>query len=757
MQEDNIIQGETYRFTLITEKLIRLEYSETGVFEDAPTQTVLNRDLGKVAYHLIDEENRLEIITTHFHLYYNKAAFSKDNLFIDVLNKYSLYNNRWYYGTTPETLKGTARTLDMIDGSTELGEGIISKAGLAILDDSDSFVLDENNNPEPRKQPEEDLYFFGYGRSYLEAIQDFYKLTGKTPLLPRYALGNWWSRYWKYDEGEYLELMDRFENEKVPLSVSVIDMDWHLTDLPERFGSGWTGYTWNRELFPDPKRFLKTLHDKGLKVTLNVHPASGILAFEEQYPVVAEKLGLDPSIEEPAKFDIDNPAFRETYFEDVHHPLEKEGVDFWWIDWQQGTNTGNRGLDPLWLLNHYHYQDIQANHANGIILSRYAGPGSHRYPIGFSGDAVISWKSLAFQPYFTATASNIGYTWWSHDIGGHMQGYREDELALRWYQFGVFSPINRLHSSCSPFTGKEPWRFNPIVAEAMKDFLRLRHAFIPYLYTLNVQTHRDGIPLIMPIYYLNPDREEAYHVPNEYYFGEQLIVAPITERMDKKLQYGSTKVWLPEGSWYDFFTGRRYKGNVELEVFRSLEEYPVFAKAGAIIPLDKYPAETKGETLPLTLEWQLFAGASNRFTMVEKAGDNEAKTTVELDIEAKKVHLHVEDPAGILPKERTHLLHLKGFAALGEAVGAKRVEKEIFALESETAIFASLEPNKVQDVTAEVYRRLDKAEIAYDLKDRLYTVWQSQGDDFQIGAVLGQLQIKGLEGLLYEMLYVKNS
>ena len=138
-------------------------------------------------------------------------------------------------------------------------------------------------------------------------------------------------------------------------------------------------------------------------------------------------------------------------FKYLHHPNERNGVDFWWIDWQQGSNSKIEGLDPLWMLNHYHYLDNKRNGKRGLILSRYAGIGSHRYPIGFSGDSVISWDSLDFQPYFTANASNVGYGWWSHDIGGHMNGIKDDELATRWVQFGVFSPI----MSCLLYTSKD--------------------------------------------------------------------------------------------------------------------------------------------------------------------------------------------------------------------------------------------------------------------------------------------------------------
>lgn len=273
---------------------------------------------------------------------------------------------------------------------------------------------------------------------------------------------------------------------------------------------------------------MNELHKRGLKTTLNVHPADGIRAFEDAYPAVAKRLSLNTTIEEPALFDMSNEDFRKAYFEEVHHPLEKQGVDFWWIDWQQGTEGQ---MYPLWLLNYYHFKDITREGNNSVILSRYAGPGSHRFPIGFSGDTVTTWASLAFQPYFTSTASNIGYTWWSHDIGGHMLGYHDEELALRWLQFGVFSPINRLHSSNSPFQSKEPWGYSLEIAESMKVYLRLRHKFIPYLYTMNVRTHENGMPLITPMYYNYPYSDESYSVPNQYFFGSELMVAPVTEKI----------------------------------------------------------------------------------------------------------------------------------------------------------------------------------------------------------------------------------
>lgn len=771
--KQNVIEGKRYRFTLITEKLIRMEYSESGVFEDNPTQVVMNRDFGNVQFELIEADNRLEIITNAVHIYYVKdEKFSSSSLFADLRYNYSAFNNRWYYGETPKTLKGTARTLDETDGAVELEEGIIGKNGFAILDDSKSFLIDENHNPIAREHEELDIYFVAYGRDYKLALKDFYRLTGETPLLPRYALGNWWSRYWKYTEESYMSLIKKFQEQEVPLSVSVIDMDWHLTDVPARFGSAWTGYTWNKELFPNPKRFLTWLHDQGLVVTLNVHPADGIRAFEEQYPIVAEKLKLNTELEEPANFDIMDEDFRKVYFENVHHQLETDGVDFWWIDWQQGKESGIDGIDPLWALNHFHYRDIQNSTENGIILSRYAGPGSHRYPIGFSGDSIITWESLDFQPYFTSTASNIGYSWWSHDIGGHMRGYKDEELTLRWVQFGVFSPINRLHSSASAFTNKEPWALNDIVNQSMCDYLRLRHAMLPYLYTMNVLTHEDGLPLVLPMYYNHPMAEEAYDARNQYYFGTEMMAAPITSKTDPVLKSGCVKVYFPEGNWYDIFTNFRYKGNSVLQVYRDQTEMPVFAKEGAIIPLDANPVKTKATELPEIIEWLVYPGKSNEFILIEDFSGKRVKTSFTLDIQLNKIEIETFGDLDILPKERKHRIKLNATNAVTiKAVNVGEIEIDHFDCEDKSQTFEVIgleqfnimidiegfAPIEQQDIKQSLFSRLDKAEIEYQIKDDIWSAYQNGLTELQFISIITDLENDRLRKSLYELLYIKMS
>lgn len=622
--EGNMITGERYRITILTEGLIRLEYDKDGIFEDNATQMVFFRDFPKTEYRVIHTEDGIEVHTSRIHLIYNEKEFSHFGLSIQVKGNVSAYHSIWHYGEEIHDLKGTARTLDLKDGETELEHGVVSRLGYSVIDDSHSQILLPDGWIAPRRKGIHDLYFFGYGHDYKTALQDFCRLCGSTPLLPRYALGNWWSRYYKYTENSYMELMDRFEEKNIPFTVAVIDMDWHLVDIDPKYGSGWTGYTWNKELFPDPPRFLRELHERGMRTTLNVHPADGVRGYEEMYPDMARTMNVDMENEDPVIFDPASPKFLENYFKYLHHPREKEGIDFWWIDWQQGSNCKVEGLDPLWILNHFHSLDIKRNGKRPMILSRYAGPGSHRYPLGFSGDTIMTWKSLDFQPYFTTTASNIGYGWWSHDIGGHMLGYKDDEMAARWTQYGIYSPIMRLHSSSSEFNGKEPWRFKKETELAMEEALRERHRMMPYLYTMNYRSYKESIPIVEPIYYEYPEAEEAYEEKNQYFFGDQLIVAAVTTPRIPRLNVAKTTVWLPEGIWYDIYTGTRYNGGRKLAMYRTLESIPVLAKAGGILVTTEEICASDAVKNPDSMNIDVFPGASGSFLLYED--DNETNT-----------------------------------------------------------------------------------------------------------------------------------
>lgn len=770
-----IIQGEKYRFTVLTEEMIRLEYCEDGQFEDRATQCVIDRKFKVPEYQVIENEESLEIITDKIHLVYNKQKFTDYGLSVQVRGNISVYHSIWHFGEEATDLRGTARTLDEADGAIELEHGIISRFGYGILDDSRSLVITEDGWVEPRKEDCIDIYFLGYGHEYEHCLKDYYHLTGKTPLLPRYALGNWWSRFYRYNDQEYKALMTRFEKEEIPFSVSVIDMDWHLVDIDPKYGSGWTGYTWNKELFPDPKEFMTWLHDHGLKVTLNVHPAGGVQAHEEKYKEMAEAMGRDWEKEEPVNFDVTDQKFLKAYFEYLHHPNEEEGVDFWWLDWQQGGLSKIPGLDPLWMLNHYHYLDSGRRGKRRLTFSRYAGMGSHRYPVGFSGDTIISWESLAFQPYFTANASNVGYGWWSHDIGGHMKGYRDEELSTRWIQFGVFSPIMRLHSSNSAFTGKEPWNYNAVSENIMKRYLKLRHEMIPYLYTMNYHASHDGQPLIRPMYYLEPEQPEAYEVPNEYYFGTELVVCPITEPTDKAAGTACVKAWIPEGKWYDIFSGLKYDGGRMLELYRSLEDIPVLAKEGAIIPLTDLTEYTNSVENPKELAVKIVPGKKNAFILMEDTGDtcedkeeNWAQTKLEWINENEFIIHPANGNLDVIPKRRTWKMEFYGIADVDNlevTVGGKAIETERIYDEKRHICQVNIPETEVtEQITisfskgyllrennkpAEIFALLYQAKIEYEVKEKIYAYMKEGKTSSE---VLGIMQAMHLPDSVYGML-----
>ena len=724
------IEGNV-RFTVLTECLLRIEQTSNGNFIDLATTTVINRDFPNVEVKVLRNQNghALELITKGFHLYYDGGELTAISLYVDMLQASSLYQNRWYFGQPngKKNLKGTIRTLDGVDGATTLDDGIQSKDGYSCLDDTNSFLfIEEEDCFKVRDEKGTDIYLFCYGHNYQEALTAYFQLTGFPPLIPRFALGNWWSRFYPYTQDEYKQLMDKFEERKVPIHVSVFDIDWHKRKIPQQYGSGWTGYSWNRELFPNPSALLAWLHQKGKKVTLNVHPAAGIRAFEDQYPEVANALNLDVKNEEPASFDLENRAFRDAYFDLVHHPLEKEGVDFWWIDWQQGLAKVANSLDPMWLLNYYHYVDnAKEHHGDGLILSRYAGPGSHRYPVGFSGDTVISWDSLAFQPYFTSTAANIGYTWWSHDIGGHMRGSFDGELATRWLQFGTFSPINRLHSSNNHFSGKEPWNYRSDQEAIQEKFLRLRSQLIPYIESANVLTHTQGIPIVEPLYYRWPECAEAYTNQNQYIFCGEMLAAPIVRPQDSKSQSAYSWIWLPKGEWVDYFSHLTYDGNTSIKAYRRLDDLPVFVRRGSIVVTNPEFGEDVSN-LPKLLKAEVFPGQSTQYILYEHEGSSIAQTIFKWEEEKQELTWEVEDPDHILPVQR-------------------EIQVEVISY-------------RLEDCINELEVRIRLSHESFDLKQKIYEEFISS--DYDYGAFinnLSRIEDQDLRDSLAEIAYVRRS
>ena len=647
-----IYQNGTLRITQLTSRLIRVE---SGKFTDLPSYAVWNRkfDVPKMT---VTESGGTVTVETADVIFTIKNSVPKSVYFKDT-KKTEKFSNQ-------KNLKGTYRTLDATFGKIPLNDGLITRNGAYLYDDSKSILIDKDGSFKKRDGGK-DYYAFAYGKNYRDTIEAFYKISSPVPLIPRFALGVWWSRYHAYTQQEYLDLMAKFKKENVPLTVATVDMDWHWVDVKKKFGvnyNGWTGYSWNTELFPDYKAFLKELKESGLHITLNLHPADGIHTYEDMHDEFAKAMGTDSNKDIP--FVCGSSDFWNNYFDILHKPYEKDGVDFWWIDCQHGKKLDFHLLDPLCSLNHYHFLDNAENGQLPLILSRYGGYGSHRYPLGFSGDTAISWRVLDFQPYFTANAANCAYTWWSHDIGGHHMGGRDDELYLRWIEFGVFSPILRLHSTSSQLLGKEPWKYRKDVCSSAEDWLRFRHRLIPYIYTMDYRNHKDCIAICEPMYYSYPDCEEAFSVPNQYMFGSQLMVCPITSKASKKIGFGSVNAWIPPGKYTDIFTMQSYQGPLKIKLNREIYDIPVLAKEGAVIPLSCDSGNSSDN--PHMLELWVFRGNGD-FTLYEDNGktsyeEHNVKTEFEIKKDGGRVSFKIHAPCGeteLIPDGRKYKIVFK--------------------------------------------------------------------------------------------------
>ncbi len=595
------------RFTLLTPQLIRMEFSDAGEFEDRASLVVINRELPVPVFNQKITGKRLNLTTEFISLTYvdDGKKFSASNL--NLIIKTPLRSIKWHPELSDDkNLKGTLRTLDQADGwnfESRLELGILSRNGWSLLDDSQTNLFDGDINWNwviPRKVEKgqyQDWYLFAHGDNYRKALYDFSLVAGKIPMPPKYALGYWWSRYWIYNDSELRELANQFREYQIPHDVLIIDMDWHETygfsgNHPERDSQGelkgWTGYTWNKNLFPYPEKFIEWTNQQNLKTALNLHPASGVPTMEEKYAEFAQAYGFNQP-NEYIPYRMSEKKWAEIYFNLLLKPMEKWGIDFWWLDWQQALyDKSIPSLSNTWWLNYTFFTHMEKSANRPMIFHRWGGLGNHRYPIGFSGDAHTNWETLDFETYFTATAANVGYGYWSHDIGGHISNGKptDGELYLRWIQFGAFSPILRTHSSKISLIERRPWMF-PQHFVAMRDAIKLRYALVPYLYAAARKTYETGVAFIHPLYYDNANSPQAYSYKTQYCVGDEMIVAPITTPIDPSSRLAEKKIWLPKGEWFEYSSGSLLKGNAELTRTYALDEIPLFIKAGSIIPM--YP------------------------------------------------------------------------------------------------------------------------------------------------------------------------
>ena len=620
------------RLTFLTSQMIRIEWDSNSVFQNDNTIVFSER-----SEYLDDSNNTPPVIevsdknndgkiliisTENLRIVYGKDENGKyysqsppplsDTL--SVLIKNESYESTWKPGMNDEkNLGGTVRTLDRTSGPVPLENGLLSVSGWSLVDDTNSPLLVPVSNEygydkwaKERNAPDNysDWTLFAYGTNYRDCLGDFTKVAGKIPLPPKYAFGIWWSRWWKYTDEELKDLVNEFKENNVPLDNLVIDMDWHLTAYDEmnagavdRAGQplGWTGYSWDYEVFPSPSDFLDWCHNQGLKTTLNLHPAAGVQPHEYFYHDIAESMGINPNTSLHVPFDIADQKFTSNYFDIVIHSLEEDGIDFWWLDYQQLQKTNITHLNPTIWLNHCFFNDMERNTRKnvpaplrGLIFHRWGGLGNHRYQIGFSGDTSSTWSALDFQVYFTTTAANVGFGYWSHDIGGFMsQRPTPPELFTRWVQWGAFSPIYRTHAWRQGYIERRIWKYSPYYFWCMREAIYIRYSLIPFLYTEARASYDTGVSMLHPVYYDYPLDERSYSYQTQGMIGDSMLIAPVTSYIASENLFATKNIFLPGDNltWIEWHSltalqSGEYTRNI------AIDEIPIYIKAGSVIPMN---------------------------------------------------------------------------------------------------------------------------------------------------------------------------
>ncbi len=596
--EQSIFKGNKYRITILSETLVRIEYNEMGAFFDAPTQLVINRKFDNPTITVKQDEKYLEIKTANFTLTYTKEAVFKNNIKIEINGK------SWYFGH-PEARRYDAPGIKMTDNNIK---SLYSQEGFVSIDDNTDELL-TNGQYKKREGSYIDKYIFLYGKDFNKCLKDYFTLTGFPTMIPRYALGIWWSKNKPYKTEEIKQLVTDFKDNKIPLSVLILDHPWHINVYDNKYTK--SGFTWNGSLIKDPVDLTTFLHANGIRIGLVTNPNNGFYPYEASYKYLENYLEKDGNGIIP--FNALDPKAIDVYLKILIHPLDNIGIDLY-------CNDSNIIDNNYWITRNANYVDMKRNYQKRpIVFAKRTEIADHRYGIIYTGKTKVDFETLKDIARYNVLAPNYGLSFYAHDMGGYENGTETSDLYTRFIQLGTFSPIFKFGSNSSKYYKREPWRWDTETYEIAKYYLNLRKKMILYLYNEAYIYSLTGKPLIEPIYYKYPSFYDDEIYKNEYYFGRSLLVSPITNKMDEFMQRTVHKFYIPEGIWYDFSTGKKYPGDHKYISFYKLKDYPVFVKAGAIIPFG-YNENINDTNTPKTLEIQIFPGKSNKYELYEDDG-----------------------------------------------------------------------------------------------------------------------------------------
>ena len=591
-----IVNGNTYRFMVVSPRLIRIEYNKNGQFEDRGTSLVVNRTFDDFQFTVGGDAQSLIITTEYFTLKYVKEQPINNNNVKVIVNG---TDKEWYPGSKEiRNVGGLSYSLDDFNNKLTLNKGLYSFDGFVLLDDSKNFVI-ENESFLPRDKDTIDLYLFVYRTDLGLCFQDYFKLTGYPEMLPRYALGPWWYKNDPYNMYDIDNLLKKFNDNKIPISVFILGDKWH---------DNLENYNYDKMKF-DRNAINNYYQNKHQKFGLTISP---VLPINNGDPLFNEAMKYLPANNNKISLIPLNNNTISLYLNLIVNNLINSGIKIFNIDYNNPSD-----INGLFMLNHYHYVISNLNE-RGIILSRNPGIAPHRYPIIYSGRTLVSWDTLKILPMYNNSAANIGVSWHAHATGGYYGGIEEDELFLRYIQFGVFSPIFILASENGKYYKREPWKWDQIKLSVIREYMQLRNKLVPYIYTESYLYHKFGIPLIQPLYYKYPKIYDEPNYVNQYFFGSKIMISPIIKKKNLEMNRVVQRVFIPNGIWYDYSSGKKFVGNKYYVGFYRDEDYPIFVKEGSIIPMSL----DDNTNNPINMEIQIFPAENGLYGNYELYEDD---------------------------------------------------------------------------------------------------------------------------------------
>lgn len=626
------VNDGTYRIEVYTDKIVETSFIPTGEMFDPHSYAVVVSPNSYIPKTLTEGDNSLKYETPGLSVYITKEPFE---IAYYMNNKYLISEKEGYVKTEDyKTLRFNLDSTEVLYGGGERVLGmnhrghrlqlynrahygytthselmnysmplVISSRRYAIHFDNAPIGYLDLDSAKTNTLTYETIggrmtYQVVAGETWPELMDAYTNLTGKQPLIPRWALGNFSSRFGYHSEKETRETVQKFIDEKVPLDAVIIDIYWFGKDIKGHMGN----LAFLKDSFPTPDQMIADFKAKGIKTILVTEPF--ILTTSNRWKEAVDNkiLGMD-SIGNPFEFDfyfghtglidIFKPEARD-WFWNIYKGYTKRGIGGWWGDLGEpevhpsklqhvvgSADMVHNVYGHTWTKMVYEGYQKDFPDQRPFILMRSGAPGSQHYGIiPWTGDVSRSWGGLKPQPELALQMGLQGVAFTHSDLGGFAGGeVFEPELYTRWLQYGVFQPIFRPHAQEE--IAPEPVFHEGEVLELAKKSIELRYRLLPYNYTTVFENNQTGMPLMRPLFFEEPNNKTLYGVSDTYLWGDNILVSPVLEEGQKEKE-----VYFPAtNNWFDFYTDTKYEGGTTASISLSKDHIPVFVRAGAFVPM----------------------------------------------------------------------------------------------------------------------------------------------------------------------------